>query len=144
MAKINLLRLLIGGLVAGLVINVGEFILNGVILASALDAFRAELGLVAPSALQLAAGSIITFAYGIVLIWIYVSIRPRFGAGPRTAVIAGLTFWIIAYVLFTTSILASGLFTPQLTLFSILWGVFEAPIAALTGAYLYREGDKGG
>lgn len=139
MSSINFRRLLIGGLVAGLVISVGELILNGLILANDLEALRSVLGLSPPGAVQLAAGSGITFGYGIALIWIYVSIRPRFGPGPMTAVIAGLSFWVIAYVLFTTTLLASGMFTPRLTVISILWGVFEAPVAALVGASLYRE-----
>ena len=141
MGSMNFPRLLIGGLAAGLVINVGEFILNGLILADDLDALRSVLGLSPPSAIQLAAGSGIMFVYGIALIWIYAAIRPRFGPGPMTAMIAGLTFWVIAYVLFTTTLLASGMFTARLTLISILWGVVEAPVAALIGASLYREED---
>jgi hypothetical protein len=33
------------------------------------------------------------------------------------------------------------MFTPRLTLISILWGAFEAPVAAVVGASLYREED---
>ena len=139
---INLPRLLIGGLAAGFVINVGEFILNGLILADDMEALRSLLGLNPLSALQLAAGSGIAFVYGIALIWIYVAIRPRFGPGPMTAVIAGLTFWFIVHVLFTATILANGMFTPNLTLISITWGAFEDPIAALVGASLYREDER--
>jgi hypothetical protein len=92
MSKINLARVLRGGLLAGLVINVGELILNSMVLASEWAEFLEQLGLDPTfSAPQLVAGAIITFIYGIVLVWIYAAIRPRFGPGPRTAVIAGLT-----------------------------------------------------
>ena len=33
MNRINMGRVLIGGLLAGLIINIGEFILNGILLA---------------------------------------------------------------------------------------------------------------
>lgn len=139
MAKINVPRLLIGGLVAGLVVNIGELVLNGLVLADAWEDFWAALGLGPPGTAQWIIGAAITFAYGIVLIWFYVAMRPRFGPGPKTALIAGLTFWLIAYVLFTASILAAGLFTPRLAAVTIVWGLVESPLAALAGAFIYRE-----
>ena len=37
MGKINFGRVLLGGLVAGLVINIGEYLLNGVVLAKQME-----------------------------------------------------------------------------------------------------------
>ena len=37
-----------------------------------------------------------TSALGIAAVWLYAAIRPRYGAGPRTAVIAGLAVWVMA------------------------------------------------
>lgn len=139
MGKINYTRVLLGGLLAGLVINVGEYILNVIVLADQFAAFREQFGLGALGAGEMAAAVIITFLYGIVLIWIYAAIRPRFGAGPKTAIIAGLVLWVIAYVLFTGSLWAGGVLSASITVTSIVWGIFEAPIAALAGAWLYRE-----
>jgi hypothetical protein len=136
----NLGRIILGGLLSGVIIVVGELLLNGVILAGEWEVFRQQLGL-SPTVTtsQIAWGVVITLLYGIVLIWIYAAIRPRFGAGPKTAVIAGLVLWILAYVLFTASLLAGGMISTQLTVTTIAWGVFEAPIAAVAGAYLYHE-----
>jgi hypothetical protein len=39
---------------------------------------------------------ILDFIYGIVLVYLYAAIRPRFGAGPSTAVQAGILMWLIA------------------------------------------------
>ena len=141
MAKINLSRMLLGGLLAGLVINTGEFVLNGVILAAEWEAVRTSLGLGAFDPAQMAASVVITFLYGIVLIWIYAAIRPRFGPGPKTAVIAGLTLWVLSYVLFISTLQAGGMVTTTLTITTIIWGVFEAPLAAIAGAWVYREGE---
>ncbi len=137
--RINLMRVLLGGLVAGLVIVVGEFILNGVILGDQFAAHRESIGLGEPTAVELAVGAVITIAYGVVLIWIYAAIRPRFGPGVKTALIAALTFWAIAYLLFLTSIWANGFVSVEFAVASIIWGLFEAPVAALIGGWLYRE-----
>lgn len=142
MGRINVLRVLVGGLVAGLVIVAGEYILNGIILGAEFFAQREKLGLGDPTAGQLAVGAFITVVYGIVLIWIYAAIRPRFGPGPGTAVIAGLTFWSIAYFLFLASLWANGLVTVRFAAVSIIWGLFEAPVAALAGAWLYHEAES--
>lgn len=139
MNRINLGRVLLAGMVAGIIIVIGEFLLNGVFLGEQFSAHRAKLGLGDPTVAELSVGATLTLSYGIVLMWIYAAIRPRFGPGPRTALIAGLTFWAIAYVLFLLSIWANGFVTIEFALVSIAWGLFEAPIAALAGAALYRE-----
>jgi hypothetical protein len=36
MKKINMGRVLLGGLIAGVVLNIGEFLLNGVVLAKSM------------------------------------------------------------------------------------------------------------
>ena len=136
---INPLRVLVGGLVAGLVILAGEYILNAIILGTEFADWRERCGLGALTAGQLVVGTIITIVYGIILIWIYAAIRPRFGPGPKTAVIAGLTFWSVAYLLFLASLWASGFVTAHFATVSIVWGLFEAPIAAVAGGWLYRE-----
>lgn len=141
MGDINLTRVLLGGIVAGLVIMLGEAILNGVVLADDWTALRADQLIYPPSISQYAIGTLLTLSYGIVLVWIYAAIRPRFGPGPRTAIIGGLTFWFIAYVLFLLSVWANGFVSLNVAAVSILWGVFEAPIAALAGAWVYREAE---
>lgn len=49
------------------------------------------------------------FALGLVLVWLYAAIRPRFGAGPRTAIIAGVAVWFLAYVTGAVNFGAIGL-----------------------------------
>jgi len=139
MGKIKNSRVLLGGLVAGLILVVGEYILNGIILFSEITSQRGKFGLGDPTAGELSAGAIITVLYGVILIWIYVAIRPRFGPGPRTALIAAATFWAIAYVLFLASLWANSIVSMKFAVVSILWGMLEAPIAALIGASIYRE-----
>lgn len=139
MKSINIQRVLLGGVVAGLIIVVGEYILNGVVLGAQFIAQREKFGLDDPTAGELAVGAIISLLYGIVLIWIYAAIRPRFGPGPKTALIAALTLWAVAYLLFLATLWANSLVSSEFAIVSIIWGLIEAPIAALAGARLYRE-----
>lgn len=141
MGGINVKRLLLGGLLAGLLLNIGEYVLFEFVLAEQWSAFMAESGMGEFGSGQLTSFVIITFLFGIASIWIYAAIRPRFGPGPKTAVIAGLTMWAVAWLLIGASFLTAGLYSTGLTVTTIVWGLFEVPIAAVAGAWLYREGE---
>src|SRR5216110_3124332 len=98
MGKINLGRVLLGGLVAGVVLNAGEWLLNGVVLKSTMDAFFKKCGIPQPGNNFLVIAIAITFVLGIVIVLGYAAIRPRFGPGPKTAIIAALFAWFGCYV----------------------------------------------
>jgi len=67
-------------------------------------------------------------------------IRPRFGPGVKTAIIAGLVGWFCVY--FYAGILNGTLFgvPPPLMFAGLVWGLVEYVIGAIAGAWLYREG----
>src|SRR5271170_5757052 len=100
MGKINLGRVIIAGIVAGLVADILGFVVDGVLLAPQWAAGMKALGrteLFSPS--QLIWINLLGILGGIALIWIYAAIRPRFGPGPITAVLAGVAFWVVGYFL---------------------------------------------
>ena len=139
MGNINLTRVLLGGLLAGVVINVGEGILNELILRQDWEAAMQALQLpmvggVSQGVLFIVLG----FVLGIVAVCIYASIRPRFGAGVKTAVIAGLTVWVLIYIGFGFPFLA-GVFPTKLFWISAVWGLVEVPLATVAGAWVYKE-----
>jgi len=82
---------------------------------------------------------IYSFIIGIVVVWIYAAIRPRFGASAKTAVIAGLFLWFSLWVLGFGSLIPQELYPKDLIIITIVWGLFEVPIAAVAGAYIYKE-----
>ena len=139
MAGINLTRVLLGGLVAGLVINIGEFVLNQVVLKEQWDAVLEKFGLADYTTGQAIAIIVITFLFGVVTVWFYAAMRPRFGPCPKAAIIAGLTMWVIAWVLLTASIFVSGMIPASINYTTMIWGLFESPLAALAGAFFYKE-----
>ena len=94
MGKINWVRVLLGGLLAGLVINIFEYVTNGILLAANWDAAMKALGR------QLSMSAIAVFIVGgfiggIAAIWLYAAARPRFGPGPKTAVLTGFAYWVV-------------------------------------------------
>ncbi len=139
MAGINLGRVILGGLLAGVVLNVGETVLNMLILGKDWeDAMRA---INKPAVGGGAIGILMAlgFVLGIVAVWLYAAIRPRFGVGPRTAICAGLTVWMLTYAWPSLSGMPMNIFPHRLLVISMLWGLFEVPIATVAGAWLYKE-----
>ena len=135
----NMARVILGGLAAGLVINIGEFILNGVVLASSMESAMARLNLPPVGGSAIAMFVILGFALGIATVWLYAAIRPRYGIGPRTALCAGATVWFLAYLYPSVGMAGMGLFPTNLILIGVVWGLVEMLVAALAGAWLYTE-----
>jgi hypothetical protein len=140
MAHTNRGRVILGGLLAGLLINVVEFITNGVVLREAWGRAMQALGKPA----ELSTGAIVIFniwgfLLGIAAVWLYAAIRPRYGAGPKTAVRAGLVTWAVAVFLANLGNYPLGLFPTRLLVISSIVALVEMVVATLVGAWLYRE-----
>ena len=139
MGQINMGRVVLGGLLAGLVINIGEFVLNEPILGAQWVTAMEAMGRSAPGGSAIATFVVGGFILGIAMIWTYAAIRPRQGAGVKTAVCAGLLVWFFAYLYPSSGFLVMKLFPANLIVTSVMWGFFELPIAAVIGAWLYKE-----
>src|SRR6266849_4619180 len=138
MGKINWNRVILGGLVAGVIINIFEFALHGFVLAKDMDAAVRALGReVGGSALLmfLAWG----FLVGIFAVWLYAAIRPRYGAGPKTALCAGAAVWVLGYLLAAVTPFALKLFPANVIAIGLVVGLIEVITGTLVGAKLYRE-----
>jgi hypothetical protein len=139
MGKINYGRVVLGGLLAGVIINIGEFILNGLILATEYEEAMKAINKPVMGGAGIGYMVVLCFILGILLTWVYAAIRPRFGPGPKTAVCAGLIIWVLAYAWPSLSGMVMDMLPARLFVIGMVWGVFEAPIASLAGAWLYRE-----
>ena len=139
MNNINFARVIPAGLVAGVILNIGEYLLNEVIYVKQMEETLRRLNVPRPGASFIITAVGITFLLGIVMVWLYAMIRPRFGPGPKTAIIAAFVIWFCVY--FYSGILYATLFGLPTTLLFIgfVWGIVEYVLAALAGAWLYRE-----
>ena len=141
MNKINIGRVFLGGLVAGVVLNIGETLLNVKILASQMREMAIQHNFPPdPAGSAIAVAVVLTFVMGIVLVLGYACIRTRLGPGPKTALIAGLFAW---FAVFCYCGLINNVFfgIPGGTIVLMLvWGLVQYSLAALAGGWLYKEG----
>ena len=78
------------------------------------------------------------FIWGVLLVFTYAAIRPRFGPGPKTAVVSGVILWL-AFAIAVFILMAIGLHTPQSYLKSSGLYLVSAVVSSLVGAALYKE-----
>jgi len=140
MAHTNRVRVILGGLLAGVVINIVEYITNGVVLKQAWGEAMKALGKPA----ELTPGAIVMFnvwgfLLGIAAVWLYVAIRTRYGPGPNTAIRAGLAAWALAVFLPNLGNYPLGLFPARLLVISAVVALVEIVVATVAGAWLYKE-----
>ncbi len=138
MGKINWNRVILGGLVAGVIINISESVLNGVVFAKDMQAAISALGRQMGGG-QLAMFIVWGFLVGIFAVWLYAAIRPRYGAGPKTALCAGAAIWGLGYLLASVTPIALNLFPARLMVIRLAVGLVEVLVGTLVGAWLYRE-----
>jgi hypothetical protein len=139
MSRINVGRVIVGGLAAGFVANVFDFIITSYLLADELAGMVARLNLNA-AAMESSVWVfvIVDFMWGLLLVFTYAAIRPRFGPGPKTAVVSGTLLWI-AISLLEAQIGAMGITTLSLYFKGAVLYLVSAVVASLVGAALYKE-----
>jgi hypothetical protein len=137
--KINMGRVLLGGLVAGLILNIGEWVLNGIVLAKDMKDFFAKCNLPEPGPSFLVIAVAVTFLLGIVIVFGYAAIRSRFGPGPKTAIIAAVLAWFCVYLYQNAIGFGLGIVPMRLLVIALAWGLVEYILATLAGAALYKE-----
>jgi hypothetical protein len=141
MGKINAGRVLVGGLLAGLVICCSEFFWNGVVFRADIEAAMAAINRTqnasSSGAMALYVGW--SFLVGILAVWVYAAVRPRFGAGPRTALRTGLLLWLLVYVQSAISLAPMAFMPPRLMMLGLAATLPEIVLATLAGARLYKE-----
>src|SRR5262245_7813482 len=139
MGKINMQKVIIGGLVAGVVLNVIDTVVFGVVLKDQMAAAMAALNKPAMTNAQIPWFVFLDFVCGVFLVWLYAAIRPRFGAGPGTAVKAGLIAWFAIGLLNALFMWPAELYPHKFTIITMVIYLIEAPLAAVVGAKFYTE-----
>ena len=139
MAQINVVGVIKGGLVAGLVMVVSEAIFNMPVAGARMEAELKALNLTPPGNEAIAIFTAITFVLGILTVYLYAAIRPRFGPGAATAARAGILVWVLTYVFAGISFGALGVNSWGLVTLAVAWTLVECVVAAVAGAYFYQE-----
>lgn len=129
-----------GGLLAGLIINVVELILNGVILRASWRQALQGLGINEGfSAGTMVVFLVCGFLLGIASVWLYAAIRPRYGMGSGSAFRAGVAAWAIGAFLPNLATYPMGLFPGWLIVTATIVSLFEILLGTFAGAAVYKE-----
>ena len=140
MGRIDGKRVVLGGLAAAVVVNVGEG-LFGFLMKGEYESALRTLGV----RLQPGAAAFLpivwSFVIGVLSVWLYAAIRPRYGPGPKTAVRAALAVWAFTSATFSIAMACLGLFPARLMAFGAVWSLVEVIVAMIVGAGIYRERD---
>jgi hypothetical protein len=79
------------------------------------------------------------FLVGIFAVWLYAAIRPRYGAGAKTALCAGAAVWGLGYLLASVMPIALHIFPRHIMAIGLAVGLVEGLVGTVAGAWLYRE-----
>jgi len=137
--RINLGRVVLGGLVAGVVANVLDFVSNAFLMKEEGADMAQRLNL-SQAALDssVTVWIVIDFLWGLLLVFAYAAFRPRFGPGPKTATLSGFTLWFAVCIMFG-GLMSMGIFTlPAFMKYSV-FTLVSALAASLAGAAIYQE-----
>ena len=139
---VNIQKVIVGGIAAGVVIGAIDFVVNGILLAeqnqAAIDALGPDIAANTEGGAFIAFNVVSLLLFGILIAWTYALLRPRYGAGAKTATMAAIQIWCLV-MLISAGLTFTGLFT---------WGLFglgsviaagELLIGANVAGYLYSE-----
>jgi hypothetical protein len=138
---INSGRVVAGGLVAGAVANAIDFVNNTYVLGADMQAWAASHNI---DPATLTSGAVagtwvaVDFIYGLLIVFTYAAIRPRFGPGVTTAIIAGLVMFLApTIVLFGFT--QMGMLTMPMFVKGTIGAIVATLAAAVAGAAVYKE-----
>lgn len=140
MSKINVPRVLLGGLVAGVVLNASDYLVNNYVLNEAwlrmAQARNVNLDIMGSNS-ALATFILSDLGLGLLIVWVYASIRPRYGANNYTAAAASLTIYGAEWLIVAT--FAGWLISWQMFMQTAGLSLASTIIAGLVGCSMYKE-----
>jgi hypothetical protein len=143
MGKVNWARVFLGGLLSWLTMNVLT-VPAWFIVAKQWTALMKTMGRSFPTPGLAAVWILVTFVLGMVSIWLYAAIRPRYGPGPKTAALVGLVVLVILgladaiWISLAPAALLEPVPTGLIVKCVVCWLVI-IPVATIVGAWPYKE-----
>lgn len=135
---INVKRVLTGGLVAGVIINVSGIAMVPLV-GKQMDMVLMDRNLPPMSGGAMAYFGLMSLVLGVFLVWMYAAVRPLLGPGPKTAAIVSVLVWFMTYFWSNASMVAFGFMPISLTAIGTAWGLVELVVAGQVGARLYSR-----
>lgn len=133
-------RILLGGFLSGVVINVLEGVggmLYGKELEQSMVAHNIRFDELSPASMVLFL--VLGFLAGFGGVWLYAAILPRFGPGFGTALKAGALVWLVGYFSSAIGFTALGVYPAKIFLMVAVIGLTEIVLGTYLGSRIYRE-----
>jgi len=144
MAQINWGRLIVGTLIAAIIMFVTDGFIHEAIAKADWRAVYEGLGAREPEphGLSMVYFAIFELGRGFTAMMFYVLMRAFFGAGPKTAVIAGITSWIAFSLTGPVQFIPLGFFSHALWLKVGAVQLLASIVGTIAGAALYKDAAK--
>lgn len=141
MAKINWGRLIVGTLIAAIIMFVTDGFVHEVLLKADWRAVYEGLRAAepAPHGINMVYFAIFELGRAFTSMLFYVTMRTHFGAGPKTAVLAGIAGWIAFSLTGPAQFIPLGFFSTALWLKVGAIHLVTSIVATLAGAALYKD-----
>jgi hypothetical protein len=141
-ASINYRRFAVAVLAAGVLLNSVTAIGNSTVFKSGFDLWAAGMTAhLAPPRppLQITLWTLMCLIDALIGVWIYIALRPRFGAGSQTALLAGLAVWVVGRFCVALDMLGLGVFPVHMMIEQGLLGLLAILPSTLLGAWIYKD-----
>jgi hypothetical protein len=129
------------GSVTGLVIIIGEGMLNGMLLKTEWALVNEQLNLSEPSDLILGLVMLKLFILGYVVVWLYDAISYKYGQGLKTALFAGAVIGLTIWGWVLAGMWMAGYVNNTIAVITFFWGMIELPLAAAVGYKLFSHNE---
>ena len=139
MHGINMGRVIVGGIAAGVVYNIIEIVANLYLFEEQGREMMERFGLAEPSGAQIGMFMALGLAIGITIAWLYAAIRPRLGEGPGTAICAGLLAWTFLALFINLSFMIVGLVSVGFGIIATVFQAVEFSAVGYVAGLLYKE-----
>jgi len=141
MASINWGRLILGGLIAAIIMFFTDGFIHERLVKTDWMAVYAGLKATLP---EPHGASMIYFAWfelgrGMISMLLYATMRTHFGAGPKTAVLAGIASWFAFSIIGPAQFIPLGFFSNALWLKVGALHLVTSIIATVAGAAVYKD-----
>ena len=144
MAQINWGRLILGSLIAAIIMFLTDGFLHETIAKADWQAVYDRLGARTPEphGMSMVYFAIYELGRGFTAMMFYVTMRNFFGAGPKTAVLAGIVGWIAFSLTAPVQFIPLGFFSNALWLKVGALHLIVSIIATIAGAALYKDATR--
>ena len=139
----NWKRIITGGIVAGLIINVLDFIVALLLTDKIYQKLQTKGLLVSEPRLPFIPLWILgMFVMGCLLAWFYAVARPRLGSGPRTALLVSFILALMVHCPYNFAEACWAQTGRLLPLIHMVAGIIEYVIAGFFAAWIYQEKEE--